>query len=108
MAVPETRAKPDQDLTEDATPCDDPAIATSVRYPLEPTVERSGTQPRVPGWKRPFIALDEPEFRRLWLGMLPGTVAMQMGMVTTGYVAYEISESATAVGIVSLGGACRC
>jgi MFS family permease len=103
MAVPETRAKPDQDLTEHATPCDDPAIATSVRYPLEPTVERPGTQPRVPGWKRPFIALDEPEFRRLWGGMMPGTMAIQMGMITTGYVAYEISESATAVGVVSLG-----
>ena len=34
---------------------------------------------------------------------MPGTMAIQMGMVTTGYVAYDISESATAVGVVSLG-----
>lgn len=59
--------------------------------------------PRVPAWKRPFTALSEGEFRRLWGGMMPGTMAIQMGMVTTGYVAYDISESATAVGIVSLG-----
>ncbi len=35
--------------------------------------------------------------------MLPGTLAMQMGMVTTGWVAYDISGSATSVGLVSLG-----
>lgn len=57
----------------------------------------------VPGWKRPFTALEERDFRNLWVGMLPGTMAMQMGMVTTGYVAYDISGSAAAVGLVSLG-----
>jgi MFS family permease len=35
--------------------------------------------------------------------MLPGTMAMQMGMVAVGYVAYDISGSAAAVGLVSLG-----
>lgn len=57
----------------------------------------------VAGWKRPFSALSEPGFRRLWGGLMPGTMAIQMGMVTTGYVAYDISQSATAVGVVSLG-----
>ena len=57
----------------------------------------------IPAWKRPFLALEEPDFRNLWLGMLPSTFAMQMGMVATGYVAYDISGSAAAVGLVSLG-----
>lgn len=72
-----------------------------------PTIQEQATQEvqeaRVPGWKRPFLALDEPAFRNLWVGMLPGTMAMQMGMVTTGYVAYDITGSAAAVGLVSLG-----
>jgi MFS family permease len=54
-------------------------------------------------WRRTFLALEERDFRNLWLGMLPGTMAMQMGMVTTGFVAYDISGSAASVGIVSLG-----
>lgn len=58
---------------------------------------------RIPAWKRPFTALEERDFRNLWVGMLPGTLAMQMGMVTTGWVAYEISGSAASVGFVSLG-----
>lgn len=58
---------------------------------------------RVPSWKKPFLALDQEGFRNLWLGMLPGTMAMQMGMITTGFVAYDISGSAASVGFVSLG-----
>jgi MFS family permease len=58
---------------------------------------------RIAAWRKPFVALEERDFRNLWVGMLPGTMAMQMGMVTTGYVAYDISRSAAAVGYVSLG-----
>ncbi len=57
----------------------------------------------IPAWKRPFTALEERDFRNLWVGMLPGTLAMQMGMVATGWVAYDISGSAASVGLVSLG-----
>ncbi|MGH9176785.1 MAG: MFS transporter, partial [Vicinamibacterales bacterium] len=56
-----------------------------------------------PAWKRPFLSLQEQDFRNLWVGMLPGTLAMQMGMVATGWVAYDISGSAASVGLVSLG-----
>ncbi|MDQ3548357.1 MAG: MFS transporter [Chloroflexota bacterium] len=66
-------------------------------------IDRPAHVVRVPAWKRPFTALSEPGFRRLWGGMMPGTMAIQMGMVTTGYVAFDISGSATAVGIVALG-----
>jgi MFS family permease len=54
-------------------------------------------------WMRPFLSLQEKEFRNLWFGMLPGTMAMQMGMITNGYLAYELTGSAAAIGLVTLG-----
>lgn len=58
---------------------------------------------RAAPWKRPFLVLGQRDFRRLWLGMLPGTLAMTMGQVTNGYLAFDITGSATAVGFVTLG-----
>ena len=54
-------------------------------------------------WQRTFDSLKERDFRLLWFGMLPSTFAMQMGMVTNGYLAYDITGSAAAVGFVTLG-----
>ncbi len=54
-------------------------------------------------WQRTFDSLKERDFRLLWFGMLPSTLAMQMGMVTNGYLAYDITGSAAAVGFVTLG-----
>lgn len=56
-----------------------------------------------PKWMRPFLSLKEKEFRALWLGMLPGTMAMQMGMITNGYLAYDLTGSAAAIGLVTMG-----
>lgn len=87
----------------------DPATTASGRLPdattppVEPAHPARLDERRVPSWKKPFLALDQEGFRHLWLGMLPGTMAMQMGMITTGYVAYDISGSAASVGFVSLG-----
>ena len=77
-----------------------PTTPVEVLAPETSPVEESA---HIPAWKRPFTALEERDFRNLWVGMLPGTLAMQMGMVTTGWVAYEISGSAASVGFVSLG-----
>lgn len=52
---------------------------------------------------RPFESLREAEFRALWVGMLPGTLAMQMGMITNGYLAYDLTGSAAAIGLVTMG-----
>jgi MFS family permease len=65
--------------------------------------QATGAEPQQAAWKRPFMALEVRDFRRLWISLLPWTIAVQIGMVTTGYVAYDISGLATAVGIVSLG-----
>lgn len=74
-----------------------PAPRTAPQRPTNPDDDGS------PGWKRPFLSLKESEFRNLWLGMLPGTMAMQMGMITNGYLAYELTGSAAAIGLVTLG-----
>lgn len=78
-----------------------PARPVEVLAPDTAPIEERAAN--IPAWKRPFTALDERDFRNLWVGMLPGTLAMQMGMVTTGWVAYDISGSAASVGFVSLG-----
>ncbi|MCO5175506.1 MAG: MFS transporter [Thermomicrobiales bacterium] len=78
-----------------------PAPATTRNEPVPPL--KDPALDNVASWKKPFLALDQEGFRNLWLGMLPGTMAMQMGMITTGYVAFDISGSAASVGFVSLG-----
>lgn len=81
------------------------AQATVVEAPVpgsEPST-LTADQPQSPGWMRPFESLREPEFRALWLGMLPGTLAMQMGMITNGYLAYDLTGSAAAIGLVTMG-----
>jgi MFS family permease len=86
------------------------------RQPSSPTIVEDSPKPAPPGrpepnpedaaspkWMRPFLSLKETEFRNLWLGMLPGTMAMQMGMITNGYLAYALTGSAAAIGLVTLG-----
>ena len=58
---------------------------------------------RLSWWQRLFESLQERDFRLLWLSMLPSTLAMQMGFVTNSYLAYDITGSAAAVGLVTLG-----
>jgi MFS family permease len=50
-----------------------------------------------------FGALTQPEFRILWFGMLPSMFALQMGTVTIGYVAYDLTGLATVLGIIAAG-----
>jgi len=52
---------------------------------------------------RLFPALEERDFRNLWLGMLPGILAMQMYIFTNGYLAFEITGEAKSIGFISLG-----
>jgi MFS family permease len=51
---------------------------------------------------RLYPSLANAEFRLLWLGMLPATMAWQMSVITSGYAALLLSGSATAIGLVSL------
>jgi MFS family permease len=55
------------------------------------------------GWRQMFGALSQPEFRVLWFGMLPSMFALQMGTVTIGFVAYDLTGLATVLGIIAAG-----
>lgn len=51
---------------------------------------------------RMFESLRVTSFRDLWIGMLASYIGMYMGMVSRGYLAYEITGSATILGIVTV------
>ncbi len=51
---------------------------------------------------RTFQSLGNPHFRMLWFGMLASFMAMQMNILARGYLAYDLSKSATALGIVTM------
>jgi MFS family permease len=76
------------------------AVLPAEGKPAEGTI--AGTD-SLAWWQRTFESLKEREFRLLWFGMLPSTLAMQMGTVTNGYLAYDLTGSAAAVGFVTLG-----
>ena len=51
---------------------------------------------------RMFESLHVPAFRDLWIGMLASYIGMYMGMVSRGYLAYELTGSATVLGVVTV------
>ncbi len=53
------------------------------------------------GWRRTFAALEEPRFRMLWTGSLLSFFAMQMTQVSRPWLAYHISGSGLALGLVA-------
>ena len=73
------------------------------RHASESTAPASDAGAVVAERQGPFAAFRERPYRILWLGMLPSMLAMQMGQVAVGYVAYTISGEATALGWISAG-----
>jgi MFS family permease len=55
------------------------------------------------GRLRSFNSLAVPNFRLLWLGMLFSMSAMQMNIICRSWLAYHISGSGLALGLVALG-----
>lgn len=51
---------------------------------------------------RVYPALGSANFRLLWLGMMPATLAVMMNQVASPYAAFTLSDSAATLGIVSL------
>ena len=57
---------------------------------------------RANGRRLPFLeSLTNPEFRMLWAGSLFSTAAMQMNMVAQSWLAYDLTGSATILGLVA-------
>jgi MFS family permease len=57
---------------------------------------------RASGLLRPFVALENPNYRILWLSMIASFAGMQMQFVARGWLAYDLTGSFTQVGIVSM------
>ena len=49
-----------------------------------------------------FASLGNPNYRAFWISLLASYSAMQMNIVSRGYLAYVLTGSATALGLVSL------
>ncbi|MDA1096138.1 MAG: MFS transporter [Chloroflexi bacterium] len=57
------------------------------------------------GFNRTFSSLGEPAYRYLWFGMLLQMGAMQMQMMARGFYIYDLTGSASLLGIVTAGSA---
>jgi MFS family permease len=54
------------------------------------------------GWQRTFASLRVPTYRWFWSGLLAYFLGFQMDMIARGYLAFDLTGSATALGIVSI------
>lgn len=54
------------------------------------------------GWRRTFSSLRIPGYRWLWIGLLAYFMAMMMDGIARGYLAYDLTGSATSLGLVSI------
>jgi hypothetical protein len=83
-------------------------MKTSERAPSGPVGPSKA--PSSAGWfarvrgvaNRTFDSLNESDFRILWLGFMGSWFAMQMQQVARGYLAYELTGNALALGLVTL------
>lgn len=54
------------------------------------------------GFSRTFATLEIPQFRILWAGGVISSLGVQMTMVARGYLTYDMTGSATMLGVVSI------
>lgn len=66
--------------------------------PIEPATRAAGAP--LSGWHRTFSSLRIVPYRWLWSGMLAYFLAMQMDTYARGYLAYDLTGAATALGLV--------
>jgi MFS family permease len=62
----------------------------------------SSTAPATTGFQRTFEALTVPRYRILWWGTLFSFLGMQMQVIARGYLAYDLTQSNTALGGVMI------
>ena len=65
---------------------------------------RTEVQPQR-GWRNTFSSLKSRDYLVLWLGMMAMMGGMQMQMLARGYLVYDLTGSASLLGIVSAGSA---
>ena len=69
------------------------------------TAVPGATTPEGRGFRQTFSSLNNTSYLFLWLGMLAMMFSVQMQMVARGYLVYDITKSATLLGLVSAGSA---
>ena len=87
----------------DARPTPRFAASRPPRAPRAVSSRAAGQPSR--GWAQTFSSLRINSFLFLWLGMLAMMASVQMQMVARGYLAYDITNSAALLGLVSAGSA---
>ncbi len=55
------------------------------------------------GWSRTFSSLSNRNFRLLWLSMIASFAGLHMSFTTQGYLTYQLTGTATSLGLVGLG-----
>jgi MFS family permease len=81
----------------------DVIAATPTERDRGPTKRLSSFRKLLPlGLSSTFSSLSAPDFRMLWFGMLFSIAAMQMNVVARSWLAYDISGSGLALGIVAM------
>ena len=66
------------------------------------TSAQSSIRRNISGFRHTFDSLSNQQFRFLWFGMLFAQAAMQINVVARSWLAYSISGSAVALGLVAL------
>ncbi len=87
-----------------ATPAGPPRATgeTPADAPRPGAAGGGGAQPPRPAMRRMFAAFRYPKYRLLWLSMAVGMTGMQMQMIAQGLLAYELSGTFTAVGVIAM------
>src|SRR5438105_14364075 len=66
------------------------------------TSDAKTSEPKIGALQRVFGALgDNPHYRSYWFGNQANTLVMQMQQVANGYLAYTLTDSAAALGVVA-------
>ena len=82
---------------------DDRQSDTAVMESRESPVPIPAPNQRPAAWRQTFSSLSNRNFLFLWLGMLALMAGMQMQMLARGYLVFEITGSASLLGIVNAG-----
>lgn len=64
---------------------------------------KQGLRESKPAWRRTFAALENRNYRWIWLAGLASSATFQMGMLARGWLIYDITGSALALAWVSSG-----
>ncbi|TAK26097.1 MAG: MFS transporter [Chloroflexota bacterium] len=78
-----------------------PAVPIAPSVALETRSREPAALPQT-GWQRTFSSLRHRDFALMTASALPHMLSIQMGMIASGYLAYQLTNSATTLGLMGL------